>query len=498
MSKKIVARGTFAFIALLSVITPNLMADDAMTLLADFDVSIQTGRGGFYQSWGGRPDQVSDELVAMGEPQQSAWRIELTEQAPANGAGGLVALFDARAAKRGELLEIAQGSELCIRILGNLDQRRAKIEIVAGANPEAAGTTIGMIGSDKIDPNIWSELRLTVPRDFAGAKRAGFVRILIEGEGAAWLAIDSLGVTSDAAESVAPKSAESHSLRKALWFWNTEEILPDSVHTAALLELCRTQEITDIYCQILYTYEDGNIQMRLVDEQRAFNAAAESLGITAHALDGQADYVFSKNHPRMFRLMEALGEMNEQSAPSERFRAVHLDNEPYVLPGWQKDDERRQIIHDYIVLNKELRRKADALGMEFGVDIPFWWDDRDRDGNAKFTYDTEAGQQPILEALFPLVHNVGIMSYRDRATGPNGTVAHCLDEFKLGKELGVDVFASIELGVGKTVDPGTTYGIYPWAYFRRQFSTLETILSHTPGCAGLAIHYARPFAEAVK
>ncbi len=498
MSKKIVVMGTFAFIALLSVVNSNAMADDSMIQIANFDVSIQTARGGFYQSWGGSPDQVSDELVTLGQPQQSAWRIELTEQAPANGAGGLVAMFDERSANRGELLGITQGSELCLRILGNLGQRQAKVEIVAGTNPEAAGTTVGTIDADKIKPGNWSELRFAIPRDFAGAERAGFVRILIEGSGSAWVAVDSLAVTSDLAESVISDSTEAQTLRKALWFWETDETLPDSNRTAALLELCKNQGITDLYCQIQYTYEDGEIHIRFVDEQRAFNAAAKSLGITTHALDGQADYVFAKNHPRLIRLMDALGKMNEQSAPDERFRAAHFDNEPYILPEWQNDQQRRKIIQDYIVLNRKLRRKADALGMEFGVDIPFWWDDRDRDGNIKFTHDTEAGKQPILEALFPLLHNVGIMSYRVRATGPNGTVAHCLDEFKLGKELGVDVFASIELGVGPDVDPGTTYGVYPWAYFRGQLSTLETILPHTPGCAGLAIHHSEPFFEAVK
>ena len=90
------------------------------------------------------------------------------------------------------------------------------------------------------------------------------------------------------------------------------------------------------------------------------------------------------------------------------------------------------------------------------------------------------------------------MSYRRRVTGPNGVVFHCLNEFELGEKLGVDVFASMELGTGDDVEEGTTFGAYPWPYFRGQLATLERILALTPGSPGIAIHYYEPFAKAVK
>lgn len=466
-------------------------------LIADFGHTIQTDRGGFYRAWGGKPDQVTDDIVELGEPQHLAWRVELAEQARAEGMGAIIPLFDERSSAADDLLEITSGADICVRILGSLGQRQAKVEIVAGTNPEAAGTTIGTIDAGKLDPRKWSELRFAVPNDFTGAERAGFVRIFVEGSGTAWVALESLAISSEATEPSTSKSTESKTLRKALWFWETDIVLPDRRRTYLLLELCRTQGITDLYCQIHYDYEDGEIEMRFADEHRAFNASAESLGITIHALDGAPSYVFRENHQRMLDLVDTLAKFNEDGSPNERFQAVHLDNEPYVLPGWHDDDERRIIIRDYIELNQKLRRKTKEVGVELGVDIPFWWDELDADGNAKFTYDTETGKQPILEALFPLMDNVGIMSYRVRVTGLNGLVFTCLREFELGEKHEVDVFTSMELGTGDDVDKGTTMGIYPWSYFHRQISTLKTVLTHTPGCAGYAIHYAEPFAEAV-
>jgi len=476
----------------------NAIANDSATvLIADFGSSALTQQGGFFQCVGGRPDEIVDQLVTLGQPEESAWRISITDKATEDSVGALIPLFDETGGSKTPL-EIVAGSFLRGSFLGKLGNRRLRIELLTKPNSEAAGVQLGTIESDQLDAQTWKDIRLPIDGNEGSTKKGYFLRIYAEGNGPAWFAINSIAFTSGTPRPIASKPVASHSLRKALWFWETERTLPDDSGTHSLLELCQDQGITDLYCQIPYSYENGKVQIRLADELANLNAAAAALGVTTHALDGQADYVFQRNHPRMIRLLDALAKFNEQRALNEQFQAVHLDNEPYVLPGWQNDEERQKIIQDYITLNQKLRRQADAAGMEFGVDIPFWWDVRNRDGSFKFTYETGNDKQPILEALFPLVHNVGIMSYRDRATGPNGTVAHCFYEFSLGERLGIDVFASVELGVGPAVEPNTTYGVYPWAYFRGQLSTLETILSHTPGCAGLAIHYAKPFAEAMK
>jgi len=472
----------------------------ALIPIADFRSSIRTHQGGFFRCIGGRPNQIVDQLVTLGQPEAPAWRIDLNGKAASNGVGVLVPIFD-ETTTTSTPLRIGRG-KLILRVLGQLGRRRLRIELVSASNPESAGLLLGTVKADRLDSNTWKEIRLAIPLDQTGSRTAAYIRILVEGPGKAWFALDSLAISTKVtkpSDSIPTTDLTSpRKIKKALWFWETEKTLSDEHSKTNLLELCQSQGITDLYCQIPYSYEDDRIELRLANEQRAFNAAAHSLGITMHALDGGPDFVFQKNHPRMIRLLEALGKLNKQGAPNERYRAVHLDNEPYVLPGWQNDDKRREIIKNYIVLNQKLRSKADELGMAFGVDIPFWWDLLGADGKAKFTYDTEAGKQPILEALFPLLDNVGIMSYRVRVTGPNGLVFHCLNEFELGEKLGVDVFTAMELGTGDDVDKGTTFGVYPWSYFHGQLSTLETVLSRTPGCAGYSIHYAKPFAEAVK
>ena len=475
-------------------------AEQSRVPIADFAPTIQSNQGGFFRCVGGTPNQIVDQMTPVGEPLSDAWRIEFYEIAPVTGIGVLIPLFDERSMPLGRPLTMTQGQELCLRILGDLNSRKLSIEIVSGTNVEASGLVVGTVDSNELGSRKWHEFRLPMPPEVSKTNQPGFIRILAEGKGAGWFAIDSLALVQSGAlpAEPSPVSSAKKTLRKVLWVWKSNKILPEPKEVEALIKLCSLHGITDLLLNVPYSYENDVVQMQMIEQQRAFLAAAHARGITVHALDGGRDYVLRANHARMLDLLDALGKFNQGGAPAQRYAAIHLDNEPYLLAGWSDESERSQIIREYIELYQKLRPRADSLGMELGVDIPFWWDDRDRDGQPKLTYDTEADKQPLLEALFPLIHNVGIMSYRKRVTGPNGIVFHCLNEFELGKKLGVDVFASMELGTGDDVEQGTTFGAYRWPYFHGQLDTLERILSHTPGSSGIAIHYYEPFAEAMK
>jgi hypothetical protein len=273
-----------------------------------------------------------------------------------------------------------------------------------------------------------------------------------------------------------------------MWVWHTARILPDAHSRKELIAFCRRHRVTDLFCQIPYDYEDATVQLHQVEPQRAFNAAASAAGLTVHALDGAPDYVLPAQHQRMVDLIDALDQFNRGGAPETRYAAVHLDNEPYLLPQWRDPESRRLLLQDYIALNGELGRQARAADMEYGVDIPFWWDRHDATGKAVFVVPTTDGDVPLLEALFPLVQNIGIMSYRERVTGAGGVVACCGAEFALGARHGVDVLAAVELGTGPLVEPGISLGRYAPDYVRGQLATLERVLPHQKGCAGLAIH----------
>lgn len=478
----------------LGVLTAALLAGTALAgpdvLIADFETSVRTAQGGYFRAVGGRPTVVRDGLAELGQPAAWAWRIDVLAGAPATGVGGFVPLFDnQRASPDRRPVDVSATPFVELTLIGDLGQRTLRVEVNAEIvnDPDVAGTEVATFEPGKLDTERWRSLLVRLPMPTVGA-----IRLILAGEGPAWVAVDRLRLspTNDPPAWNPPPAESPRPLRLALWVWKTTEILSQAGETDALLAFCRQHELTDLYFQIPYAYEGGAVTLKLVEALRAFNVAARRANIRVHALDGNARYVLPENHARMFALVEALDRFNREGPPEGRFDALHLDNEPYVMPEWKSDPTRRPaILAAYIELNRELRRRANAAGLELGVDIPFWFDRKEASGGPMFAVDTPAGRAGLLETLFGIVQNVGVMSYRERVLGPDGVVGVCRDEFELGQRHGVDVFASIELGTGSDVEEGISFGRLPKEYFATQLATLRRVLAHEPGCRGLAIHY---------
>ncbi len=472
---------------------PVLSADHATPLLvADFEGGVESTLGGYFQCIGGAPTAVSDRIAALGAPEVRSWRIDVQASAPSGGVGGVIPLFDNRQGVTPRPLDVSAVPHLLLRMLGEPGARRVRVEVVHGPfdGLERVGIEVGRLAGTELNGTSWSTHVFPLPPDVLGPPGVGAVRVLLEGSGAGWVAVDQAAFCSSSEGSAVPATAApaAHPLRKAMWVWETARILPDPVQREALVSFCRRNGVTDLFCQVPYDYKDDTIVLHHAAEQRSFNAAARAAGVAVHALDGAPDFVFARNHGRLFKLLDVLDGFNRGGGPETRYAGVHMDNEPYVLPEWKDPAARRALLGDFITLNRELRRRCEAAGMVYGVDIPFWWDSSDAAGKAVFTVSGPEGDVPLLEALFPLIQNVGIMSYRERVTGVNGVVACCRTEFELGHRLGVPVFAAVELGTGPLVEKGITFGCYPRSYFAGQLETLEYVLARTVGCAGLAIH----------
>ena len=461
--------------------------------VADFEGPARTAQGGWFHCFGAKPDRLADRLVTLGEPPSGAWRVDVANGAPAEGVGAVLPLFDQREGVAPRPLDVSTCPNVQLRLLGRLGQRRLRVEVVSGPvlAPERRGARLTTLDAAQLDEQRWSTHVWPLPTEDVDRTQVGALRFWLEGEGAAWIAVDAVRFqAADAPAADAPvQCAKTHPLRQAIWVWETAQALTEAAERDRLVAFCTRHGLTDVFLQIPYEYDGGRVRLRLVDEQRALNTAAARAGITVHALDGSPRYVLAANHPRMLALVDALAEFNRDGPTEGRYRAVHLDNEPYVLDEWRDPAAQPKVIADFVALNRALRPRANAADMQYGIDIPFWFDATEASGQPKFVVQTEAGPVPLLEALFPHVQNVGIMSYRERVTGPNGVVACCATEFALGVRFNVEVLASVELGTGPKVEKGITFGVYPLAYFDGQLDTLRRALACEKGAAGLAIHY---------
>ncbi len=116
---------------------------------------------------------------------------------------------------------------------------------------------------------------------------------------------------------------------------------------------------------------------------REFIADAHSRGLEVHYLDGDPVWSLSAPHNRAaVGLLSAVFEYNENSAVEERFDAIQMDVEPYVLDtshplSWAADT--LEVWNQYLLnlrdwqsrVNRHNEKTGDNL--KLGVAIPFWW-----------------------------------------------------------------------------------------------------------------------------
>jgi hypothetical protein len=118
---------------------------------------------------------------------------------------------------------------------------------------------------------------------------------------------------------------------------------------------------------------------------------------------------------------------------------VRYNNEPYILSDFA-GIHKQSIIEQYLGflrLSKELTASAN---LEFGVDIPFWFDQN----NEFFEPIAEVKNRPLTECILDIVDNIGIMNYRTQAYGADGVIANALGELQYATEKGKKVFIGLE------------------------------------------------------
>jgi hypothetical protein len=161
------------------------------------------------------------------------------------------------------------------------------------------------------------------------------------------------------------------------------------------------------------------------EKLREFLREAHAAGLTVHGLDGYPEFAQTAYHSIPLAVADAAVAYNKASKPEEKLDGLHFDNEPYLIIGWRDWKRREQILREFLDLNVALKKKCNSAGMAFGVDIPFWWQEKDeRTGKVAGLVTYNGVNKPASHHCIDLLDNVGIMNYRDTADGADGIVAH--------------------------------------------------------------------------
>ena len=291
-------------------------------------------------------------------------------------------------------------------------------------------------------------------------------------------------------------SAVKESRLRAMWFWHTEEMLNSDSGVEEVLSFATEQNIDHLFVQIL-TEEDGDGVTQISDPSgmRAFINLATKRGIKIHALDGAPEFALPNKHNTVLSRVQAVLNFNETAHASERFHAVRMDIEPYVLDEWRLGGASQQgVINNFLKINQDI---ADLIALnvnpiEFGIDIPFWFDAQDKNGTYKFTAKYKGEYANLATHLIRMVDNVGLMAYRNKSTGPNSTFELSRGELKMAdQENAATVFIGFEtiLPDGDGIPEKITFGHLSNEALNDAVSELEAVASEYRSFNGVALHH---------
>ena len=240
-------------------------------------------------------------------------------------------------------------------------------------------------------------------------------------------------------------------LVRAMWVWNTEPLLFDTDYREEFFSFCRRYGVNEIFLQLPYQFENAssaqvkctiNHPMKL----RSLIKQLRKNGIVAHALDGYPEFALTEYHPRVLAQISALIEFNRNSSPEERYFGIHLDNEPYLLLGFE-GELAHSILLQFLDLNQKIMDllRKNASDIVYGIDIPFWFDEaKDDKGLPKYSIHYNGQTKNITHHLIDIVDNIGVMNYRNFAGGADGMIRHGEGEITYANAVGKKVYLGVE------------------------------------------------------
>ena len=267
------------------------------------------------------------------------------------------------------------------------------------------------------------------------------------------LYIDDLAFLSND-KTVVPETINLTPIQKkkitnAMWIWDTQKQLENENEQIELLEFCNRNNIHIIFWQLQYDIvkENGvyHIRFKKEEELKKIIRRATSYGIAIEALDGFSRFALRPWHPIIFAQIEEIIAYNKRVAPEERFSGIHHDNEPYLIPAyWGRVQE--DVMTQYLELCEKVQKMVhdSGTGLVYGVDIPFWYEERNFDFKVPVEVTWKGVRKPASYHIIDIVDNVGIMDYRTKAYGADGNITHGIDEVKYAAHVGKTIYIGLE------------------------------------------------------
>ena len=432
--------------------TPDFQGNSL--LVDDFAAGTRNRLGGYFNTFQRAPSRAQ-AAVATAADGRRALRLQFARQA--EGYCGLwVHLFDFTAhPNQRRYLDSQPFSNLSFWVRGELGGEQLLLKI-ADAEMEQqedaflVGHLDDFLAEARVD-TVWRQAVVPLSRLPQQIRRSRLASLVLEAatEGSSAVYLSSLAFSLNSRPlPLLPEPAppiDPRRLGKATWVWNTAELLDDEPKLEELRHLVATEDFDHVFLQLPGPVTGEVPSGEIVPDSRLRPLLADwnGAGVRVYALDGYAGYALPGFHARVLKTIDNVIRFNRESNPEERFYGIRYDIEPYLLPGFH-GPRREAILRNYLELTAASARKAQAAGLAYGVDIPFWYDTPDEYTYQPVTVAFNGASKPVSHHLIDLVDDLTVMDYRTTAYGADGTIRHADGELAYAAAQGKRVFIGLE------------------------------------------------------
>ena len=426
-------------------------------VVSDFAYSQMNTLGGLFDSFQRAPSSSSAELTKTKDGDR-ALRLAYDKQ-KAGYCGLWMQLFNSFDAPANRVyLDSRPFSALSFWIRGetgreHITLRMADARWVQREDAMPIGDVGGFISGGRIDTT-WREAVVPLDQIQTSINRAQLGSVVFEADsvGEGGVELKTLALCKDwihtppLKRAIAPEW--SYGSQKAIWVWDTKSIISNGQGKSQFVDFLVQHNFTEVFLAIPYEPGAAAQSGSLPITHGALDSligALHSRSIRVDALLGDKNFALPEWHRYVVGTVRNVERFNSTAHDSERFDGVHLDVEPYLLPGFN-GPRHQEFLDDYLVMLSEVRDQAHSSRLTLGADIPFWYSEPDEFTHTVSTVRIQGAEQPVYQRILDLVDNVAVMSYRTISSGTDGVVAHSLDEMTYAQQVGKTVFVGLETG----------------------------------------------------
>ena len=438
---------------------------EGISKVADFDNGLENYLHGFFNEFQKAPSQASVTLSSQIRRGQSGRSLEITYHKEARGfCGAWIHFFNFQKAPRERMyLNATPYTHFSFWVRGAKGKEDAAIQL-ADSSWEKTEDSVYYGNISKFLPRgvttEWQRVVIPLRRDFyknLNFKKLANVTFNVREKSKGALYIDDVAfLTSQVAQVpeaplLEPKQASQKKLYKAMWIWHTVRQLKNKDAQKEFFNFCTRHGVNLIFFQLQYQLQkkaDGSYLCILSHEQelRHFISEASKRGIEVHALDGFSRFALKPWHEKIYAQIRAIIDYNKKVSPSERFTGIHHDNEPYLIPAYW-GTVLEDVMVQYLELcstSQKMVRDSGLSHFVFGVDIPFWYEEANFDFLTPVEVTWKGVKKPASYHIIDIVDNIGIMDYRTKAFGADGTIVHGRNEIAYANKAGKKVLIGVE------------------------------------------------------